>query len=442
MSGAAPTRVRLRRGLTLGPLIAATFFMVSGGPYGLEDIVAKAGYGQALLLLAITPLVWSLPVAMMVGELSAALPEDGGYYVWVRRALGPFWGFQEAWLSLAASIFDMAIYPTIFVLYLGHLAPALTADWRGVAVGAAMIAACAAWNIAGARAVGKGSVALMLALLAPFAVLIILGVAHAGAAPPPPAARLDLLGGILITLWNYMGWDNASTVAREVENPQRTYPRAMLGAVALVALCYLAPVAAAARAGLDVSAWTTGAWVEAGRALGGGALALAIVAGGMLCGLGMTNALVLSYTRVPLAMAEDGFLPRGLAKLHPRSGAPWVSIVVCSLAWIACLPLGFEKLVEIDILLYGGSLLLEFVALVALRIREPGLPRPFRVPGGTLGAALLAAGPVAVLALAIVRGRTERAGPLNELLLGVLVAGLGVVLYGLAQWRRRARTGG
>src|ERR1051326_5010653 len=91
--------VRQSGSLRLLPLIAATYFMVSGGPYGLEDIVHDAGYRAALLILAITPIFWSLPVAMLVGELSAALPEEGGYYAWVRRALGPFWGFQEAWLS-------------------------------------------------------------------------------------------------------------------------------------------------------------------------------------------------------------------------------------------------------------------------------------------------------------------------------------------------------
>src|SRR5215472_6910262 len=109
--------------LSLLSLAAATYFMVSGGPYGLEDLVA-CGYGVAAAALVITPFVWSLPTALMVGELASALPEEGGYYAWVRRALGPFWGFQEAWLSLVASIFDMAIYPTVFVLYLGRLFPA------------------------------------------------------------------------------------------------------------------------------------------------------------------------------------------------------------------------------------------------------------------------------------------------------------------------------
>src|ERR1700749_3607706 len=109
--------------MTLLPLIGATFFMVSGGPYGLEEIVQKAGFSRSILILLITPIIWSWPVALMIGELSAALPEEGGYYVWVRRALGPFWGFQEAWLSLAASVFDMTAYLALFGLSLSRVWP-------------------------------------------------------------------------------------------------------------------------------------------------------------------------------------------------------------------------------------------------------------------------------------------------------------------------------
>ena len=110
------------------PLVVATFFMVSGGTYGTEDIVRGAGYGGAILILLLTPLLWSLPTAFMIGELASALPEEGGYYAWVRHALGNFWGFQEAWLSLLASVFDMAIYPTLFVLYLARLFPWFGSD--------------------------------------------------------------------------------------------------------------------------------------------------------------------------------------------------------------------------------------------------------------------------------------------------------------------------
>ena len=436
------------RRLRLLPLVAATFFMVSGGPYGLEDLVQKAGYSRALLVLAIVPFLWSLPTALMVGELSAAIPEEGGYYEWVRRALGPFWAFQEAWLSLAASIFDMAIYPTLFVLYLGQFIPAAARGRMYVVVGVGVIAIAALWNIAGVRAVGGGSLLMMLALLGPFAVLTVIaftgwptlaGGARVGNVAVPGGARLDMLGAISVGMWNYMGWDNASTVAGEVENPQRNYPRAMLMAAALVAFCYLIPVAAAAKIGIDPGNWSTGSWAQVGAAVGGRWLEIAVVLGGMICGLGMTNALLLSYTRVPYAMARDGLLPRVLTRLHPKTGAPWVAILVCAVAWCLCLPLGFEKLVLIDIMIYGVALLLEFAALVVLRVRQPEMPRPFRVPGGTIGAALLGVGPAALLILAFVRAYGEEAGPVNALGLGAGIAVLGIVAYFIAA-RTKARS--
>lgn len=446
MSEPAPAQTRRlpRRSLTLLPLIAATFFMVSGGPYGLEDLLQKAGYGRALLLLVLVPLIWSLPTTLMVGELSAALPEEGGYYAWVRRAMGPFWGFQEAWLSLLASIFDMAIYPTLFVLYLGRFVPALEGERNAFLTGAGVIAVCAVWNIAGVRAVGKGSILLGAALLAPFAIMTALALGHRGGATPlmKTAAPADLLGGLLVAMWNFMGWDNASTVAGEVENPQRNYPRAMLVSCALVVVVYLIPVAAAAMAGIDPSGWSTGAWADAAGALGGRWLGLSVVAGGVLCGLGMTNALVLSYSRVPYAMAEDGFLPPAFVRVHGNTGVPWVSVVVCAAAWTLCLPLGFERLVQIDICLYGVSLLLEFAALIVLRLREPGLERPYRAPGGLAGAVALAVGPTLLLGLAFVRGRSEMAGPVSSVTVavGLMLAGIGVYFLRRGRARESAAT--
>src|ERR1700757_1211312 len=160
--------------LTLWPLVAATFFMVSGGAYGTEDIVHGAGYGRAILILLLTPLLWSLPTAFMIGELSSALPFEGGYYAWVRRAMGNFWGFQEAWLSLLASVFDMAIYPTLFVLYLDRLFPWFSLNNRGIVVGVIVVAACAALNIAGIKVVSTTSLWLFVLLSAPFALIVVL----------------------------------------------------------------------------------------------------------------------------------------------------------------------------------------------------------------------------------------------------------------------------
>jgi amino acid transporter len=356
--------------------------MVAGGPYGLEDILGKAGYGRALLLLLVIPLVWSLPTSLMVGELASSLPEEGGYYIWVRRALGSFWGFQEAWLSLVASVFDMAIYPVTFVLYLGHIAPGWTAGYRGTLWALAVVVGCCAWNLRGARAVGNGSLLLFAALLSPFVVLIGLGlykglILHAVGggwqALAQPVDAPDLAGAVSVCLWNYMGWDNASTVAQEVDDPQRTYPRAMLIAAGLVALTYILPLLAVALAGIPAGQFSTGAWTDAARLLGGPWLAILVVLGGTISGVGMFNALMLSYTRVPYALARERLLPKVFARTT-AAGVPWVSVLVCGVAWALALRLSFERLISIDLVLYGAALLLEFVALVVLRVREPAKP--------------------------------------------------------------------
>src|SRR5262249_22813678 len=156
-----------------------------------------------------------------------------------------------------------------------------------------------------------------------------------------------LAGGILITMWNYMGWDNASTVAAEVERPQRTYPRAMLTAVAVVALSYVLPVASAWRAGIPSSAFETGSWAAIAGGLGGASVRPMLVVGGMLSACGMFIAVVRSYCRLPLAMARDGLLPAAFGRLHPRTRTPWVSILVLAAAWAACLGIGFERLVTL-----------------------------------------------------------------------------------------------
>jgi amino acid transporter len=436
--------------LTLWPLVAATFFMVSGGTYGTEQIVQGAGYGRAILILLLTPVLWSLPTAFMIGELASALPAEGGYYAWVRRGLGNFWGFQEAWLSLVASIFDMAIYPTLFVGYLTQIAPWFREGHRGVMVGLFVVVTCAALNIAGIRVVGITSLWLFFLLSMPFALIVLLSPFKLAAASSVPAApstvgTVGLLGGMLIAMWNYMGWDNASTIALEVERPQRTYPKAMIAAVILVSLTYVLPFAAVYLAGVPAAAFAgDGAWAQVAGLVGGtwhGAhwLGFLLVLGGMMSAFGMFNALVMSYSRLPLAMAQDGMLPKIFGRTHPKTRAPWVAIVVLATGWALCLGLGFERLVTLDIILYGASLMLEFVTLVVLRIREPELKREFRVPGGFAGAVSVGVFPMVVLGLAMLHGDSETVLGMNGLAFGLIIIVAGFVVYwGTARLRRKA----
>jgi amino acid transporter len=426
---------RVPRKVRLLPLIAATYFMVSGGPYGLEDILGGAGFGLAILILLVLPIIWSLPTALMIGELASALPSEGGFYVWVRRALGPFWGYQEGWLSLSASIFDMALYPTIFVLYLGKFSPVLTAGWYGYAWSLAVVVLSVAWNLRGAPAVGEGSIGLFALLITPFAIFVVLGVSRGIVLHPHVqwgrgSSATTLSTAVLVAMWNYMGWDNASTVAQEVEDPQRNYPRAMIWAAVLVAITYILPLMAMAFSGLSANDFSTGDWMPAARSIGGPLLGLAVVAGGVICGLGMFNALAMSYSRLPMAMADDGMLPHVIARRNSR-GVPWVSLLLCGLAWALALKLPFERLISIDLILYGSSLLLEFVALVVLRFREPGLARPFKA-GGLGFACSLGVGPAMLIGYALFASRNERVmGSASASVFAIAVALLGPVLYWL-----------
>jgi amino acid transporter len=429
--------------MTLWPLIAATFFMVSGGAYGTEEIVHGAGYARAVLILILTPLVWSMPVALMAGELSSALPEEGGYYAWVRRGMGDFWGFQEAWLSFTGSIFDMAIYPTLFVAYLVRLAPWFGAGYRPLLVAFGVVIVCLLLNLAGVRSVGISCFWLLLLLSAPFACIVLFSPfkigALAGAHMAPVHSTMGLIGGTLIAMWNYMGWDNASTIAREVHNPQRTYPRALLGAVLLISLSYVLPVFAVWITGIPASAFETGSWADLAGLIGGNWLRVALVFGGMLSGFGMFNALLMSYARVPLAMAQDGMLPRFFTRMHSKTRAPWVAILFSAAVFSLGLGLGLERLVTLDVMLSGASVVLEFIALVALRIREPGLRRPFRVPGGLPGAILSGVFPLVLLSLSAIHSRDEEILGINALLFGALIILAGFLAY-LPAARLRRRT--
>src|SRR5258708_22430635 len=103
-----------KRRLSFLPILGILYFSTSGGPFGMEDIAA-GGPALALLLLVITPLVWSVPVALVSAELGSMLPVEGGYYRWVTFAMGRFMGFQMGWWNWLNSFVDMALYPVLFV---------------------------------------------------------------------------------------------------------------------------------------------------------------------------------------------------------------------------------------------------------------------------------------------------------------------------------------
>jgi amino acid transporter len=339
----------------------------------------------------------------------------------------------------------MAIYPTTFVLYLSHLAPSLVQGSRGLLLKLGIVAISALWNLRGAVAVGRGSQRMMAISLSPFVVLVGLALWHgfhraSAAASSGPPEVFDFSGAVLVAMWNYMGWDNATTVANEVENPQRNYPRVILLAVVMIMMTYAIPIAAVAWAGIPASRFSTGAWVDAAHVLGGPVLAFVVVVAGVIDDFGTFSNLTLSYTRLPHALAEDGFLPAVFTK-KLRNGSPWVAVLACGACWALALGFSFERLITIDLVLWGLSLILEFVALIVLRRKEPTLLRPFRIPGPDWVPVLLGLCPAALTLYALYASRTETVAGMSALKFALIIAVMGLPLYLVAKLSRRDRLG-
>ncbi|HYT83697.1 MAG TPA: APC family permease [Gemmatimonadales bacterium] len=432
------TRAPPGGGLRLGPLVAVMYFTVSGGPFGLEGLVGTVGPGVALLLLVLTPLVFSVPETLLIGELASMLPVEGGYYQWVKRAFGRFWGFTNGWVSWVYSLIDMAIYPVLFVQYLRFFIPGLT-RLEGWLLALALIWGATWLNLRGTRVVGFASVWFVALVLAPFAVLVAGAIARwAGAAPAPGlpvtpfhapgTSFLGALGlGISQAIWNYSGWDNPSTIGGEIEQAASTYPRALARALPLVTVVYLLSIVPAL-AVTSWTMWTDGAWPAIARLIVGPWLGVWLAAAGMVSALALFNALLLSYSRVPLVMARDGFLPRRLAETDDR-GTPRVAIVVSAVAYSAFTPLSFGGLLAADVLLYTGALVMEFAALIRLRRAEPELRGAFRVPLGRSGLGVLAALPVLLLVTGVVLEVQSHEIGLPGVMVAAALAVLGPVLY-------------
>ena len=400
-------RRALARGLGTSSLLAVVFFNVSGGPYGVEDAVPALGPGLCLLLLVLTPLVWSLPVALAMAELGSALPDEGGYVSWVTRAFGPFWGFQVGWWSWLNSFVDVAVYPALFADYLLAWWPGMTGLQRWMVV-LAMIWGLTGLNLAGVRLVGRTAVVLALCALAPVVAFTAVAAAQITHAPWVPFAAqgsgglLSGLGlGLAVTMWNYSGWDAPSTVLGETRHPETAYRRALFWSLPLISLAYVLPMGAALGALGDWAEWKTGHFPQLGAALGGPLLAGALTAGALLATAGQFLTALLTNSRLPYAMAQSGWLPAGLATLRGAHGTPVLAIVVSSAVYSVCAAWSFKELIVLNVWLYSLTLILELAAFAALRVREPALPRPWRVGGGAAGLWLTTALPITLSLLAM-----------------------------------------
>src|SRR5437667_188069 len=314
-------------------MAAIFFFNVSGGPYGIEDMVPAFGPGMTLALLLLTPLFWSLPVALAL--------------------------------------------------------------------------------------VGLGT-----ARVSPWTPLV------------PEGQGIEALGlGLAVVMWNYSGWDTPATVLGETRAPERTFRLAALLALPVLTASYVSPVGVALASGaIEWHAWTTGALPVIARRIGGDWLGHAVAAGAVVGTAGLFMSLLLTNSRLPYVLARDRAMPAWLGVVHRRFGTPWAAVVASAALYAIFAVFSFKELIVLNVWLYSLSLLVELAAFLWLRVHEPDLPRPWRMPGGFGGAVAAVVFP-ALFTLAAL----ATAGWLNTL------AGVVAALTGPVAWRafgRRGRLGG
>ncbi|HEY4151467.1 MAG TPA: APC family permease [Chitinophagaceae bacterium] len=404
-------------------LAAVIFLTVSGGPYGLEPLLSYAGSHGALLLLIITPILWDIPAIFMVLELNSMMPVTGGYYQWVKRALGLRWAFFEGWWTWLYTFADLAIYPVWFVIYLSFFFPAIGAYkipiclvivWSGVLL-----------NIRGIVPVGRTAIVLSIGVLVPFVLLFVLFFLHHGGAVALPSPSLKGIGlpsmgmALYIIMWNFIGWDNSTTYAEEVDKPVRTYLISTAIGFIGVFVVYLLALIVAQQSGINVALLSDKGFPVLGEFISGHWLGGLIAAGGMASTLGLFSAVLLSVSRIPKVMSDDKLLPPVINRLHSKYNTPYVSIIICGVVVSGLVLFTFSDLVLIDVTIYGAGLLLEFISLIVLRYKAADEHRPFKIPLNAAGLSLMVLLPVSVFTIALAGAFSGSDKPLAPALLAV-----------------------
>ena len=435
-------QLRPAKQINLLALACIIFSTTCGGAYGLEALIGAVGPGWAVLFILVTPLAWSLPTALMVAELTSLMPEEGGYYVWVRKAFGPAWAVQQACWTITTSIIWLAMYPVLFVSYLTFFLPNLAGPEHALArwlITLVMIASSMAVNLRGSSKVGTASQIGTFIVLGVFALMLVAWLVKVHTLAPSFAAirgdftgghKVALLLGISYIVFNYSAWDSVSTYAGEVENPRRSYPLAITAALTIAVLSYLIPVVAGFSVTTDPAVWSSDAgWPVIARMIGGRWLGIVVGAAGMVSVWGLFNSQLLYASRLPYVLARDGWLPKFLAGISSDAVAPKAAIfTLCGLCALFT-AFTFGGLAIIQCLLYAAALTLEFLSLLVMRMRYPDAPRMFRIPGGWFGLGYVLVMPLSFAVLVIVSAFGDWHAVPAQLTVVAIVAVAGVTLY-------------
>ena len=407
-----PLTYELKRDLGLWSAVAIVIGTVIGSGIFLvpKAMIQRVGTPEMVFVVWVVGGLLSLFGALSYAELAAALPEAGGEYAYLREAYGPVWGFLYGWTQMwVAKSGSIATLATAFFYYFANFwadsekvfytvplpigAGGAPLDIRyGQLLAMVLILALAGINYFGVKFGGQVQVGVTIVKVGLIGFIIAVGLAagQGSAANFNTSVTLSRAGGIsgffaalVAALWAYDGWNNVSMVASEVKNPRRNLPLALIwGTIAVIVIYLLANASYFyVLSAQDVAASDRVAADMMRKILQGpGANAVSIAA--MISIFAALNGSILAGSRVPFAMARDGFFFAPVGRVNSKYHTPGISILMLSI-WSALLVLSgrYEQLFTYVIfaswILYG----LTTAAVVVLRRKRPDLQRPYRTIG-------------------------------------------------------------
>ncbi|XP_057956434.1 probable polyamine transporter At3g13620 [Malania oleifera] len=374
-----------KKKLTLIPLIFLIYFEVAGGPFGEEPAVRAAGPLFAILGFLIFPFIWSVPEALITAELSTAFPGNGGFVIWAAKAFGPFWGSLMGSLKYLSGVINVAAFPILCINYLEKLFPIFAGGLARTLALLISTLALSFLNYTGLSVVGYTSVCLGIVSLCPFILMSLIAIPkfhiRRCLSTGDKGVKKDWNLFFNTLFWNLNFWDNVSTLAGEVDKPQKTFPKALFASVILTCLAYLIPLIAVTGAlSLTQDQWEDGFFAVAADMISGKWLKVWIEIGAVLSAIGLFEAQLSSCVYELVGMADFGYLPHFFAFRSKWFDTAWVGILLSTALTLAVLYLSFEDVVASANFLYSLGMLLEFASFLWLRRTLPELKRPFRVP--------------------------------------------------------------
>ena len=412
------------------------FCLVAAGAFGIEDMISMSGPGLTVTMLIVFAIIWAYPICQTVSELSAVMPSEGGIYVWVKEALGEFWGFCMGWWGTVSIYLSTATYVVLIVGYAADFIPALRDPFIEFIVKLAIVVFFIVINLMGLKEVSAVSTILSVLILIAFTVVTIVGFANWEYNPVEPftpegAGVIDSLGGsICIVIWMYCGYECISNMAGELENPE-AIPKGFKIAMPLIAISYILPTVAGIASVGHWSEWGTegiGYGDVLTQSLGyGWGVAFLVIA--IASQAAIFNSYIAAGSRGFFVMADDNLCPKFLVKVSKNRGVPILSILLLGACTVVMMNFEFSTLLTILAPLALMVYVIMGLALIIIRKKYPVEDRNcWYIKGGKAKVYTIAILPMVIAVIGLLVNGTE------YFLLGFVSIGSGAVAYIVFKW--------